>query len=100
MSTGGYITSHKFTSGLEEIAKFLFRDENINHQDVVCISFNPEDVIFEDKTDGSYIHLAFADAQCVKISKIEFRLEGDIGTVYQWIKKFQSDFGASVDQLN
>ncbi len=54
--------------------------------------------IFEDKSTGSHIYLEFADDRGEKVSKILFCLEGEDGIVHRWVRKFQHEFGAIVDE--
>ena len=91
--------THTFTSSLERIVDFLYQPENINHKDVVYMNFSPDTCIFEDKSSGSDIYLEFSDPRGEKISKIQFCLEGESGIVHRWVRKFQDDFGATVDEL-
>jgi hypothetical protein len=92
-------STHTFTSSLEKIAEFLYRPENINHEDVVYMDFSPDTGVFEDKSSGSHIYLEFCDRRGETISKIQFCLEGESGIVHRWVRKFQEDFGATVDEL-
>ena len=91
--------THSFTSGLEKIVDFLYQAENINHKDVAYMNFSPDTGIFEDKTNGSHIYLEFADRSGEKISKIMFSLEGEDGIIHRWVRKFQDDFGATIDGI-
>jgi hypothetical protein len=88
-------STHTFTSGLKRIADFLYRPENINHKDVVYMNFSRDTGIFEDKSSGSHIYLEFTEDE--EVSKILFSLRGEDGIVHRWVRMFQDDFGATVE---
>ena len=88
-------STQTFASGLEKIADFLYRPENINHKDVVYMNFAKDTGIFADRSSGSHIYLEFTDDE--QVSKILFDLRGEDGIVHRWVRMFQDDFGATVE---
>jgi len=88
-------STHTFTSGLERIAEFLYRTENINHKEVVYMNFCRDTGIFEDKSTGSHIYLEFTEDE--EVWKILYSLRGEDGIIHRWVSKFQDDFGATAE---
>ncbi len=59
------------------------------------MNFSKDTGIFEDKLSGSYIYLEFTDGE--EVSKILFSLQGPDGIVHRWVKMFQDDYGATIE---
>ena len=91
--------THRFSSGLEKIADFLYRPENLNHQEVVYMNFSPDTGIFEEKVSGSYLYLEFSDVEKQRISEVQVCLQGETGLVHRWAEKFQTEFGATLNEI-
>jgi hypothetical protein len=63
------------------------------------MNFSPDTGIFEDKSTGSHLYLEFTGPKAENVSRILFCLEGEDGIVHRWIRKFQDEFGATVDEI-
>jgi hypothetical protein len=88
---------HYLKSELQRIAEFLYRPENIGHQDVRYMNFSADTGVFEDQATGSHIYLEFSEADRTTVTQAFFRIEGDGGIIREWIRIFEEEFGASVE---